>query len=84
MPVYEVVERHHIRVAAQTALSLAAAREQDLLQLPLVRPIFKARDVILRATRDESRGIGCTVLSGCQPAWRADGMSRRANTRTSS
>lgn len=53
MPAYEVVERHHIRVAAPAALTLAAAREQDLLQLPLVRPIFKARDVILRATPDD-------------------------------
>lgn len=53
MPVYEVVERHHIRVAAPAALTLAAAREQDLLQLPLVRPIFKAREVILRATPDD-------------------------------
>lgn len=53
MPVYEVVERHHIRVAAPAAVTLAAAREQDLLQLPLVRPIFKAREVILRATPDD-------------------------------
>lgn len=53
MPVYEVVERHHIRVAAPAAVTLAAAREQDLLQLPLVRPIFKARAVILGATPDD-------------------------------
>lgn len=53
MPVYEVVERHHIWVAAPPALTLAAAREQDLLRLPLVRPIFKARELILRATPDD-------------------------------
>jgi hypothetical protein len=53
MPVYEVVERHHVRVAAPAALTLAAAREQDLLQLPLVRSIFKARALILRATPDD-------------------------------
>ena len=53
MPVYEVVERHHIRVAAPAAVTLAAAREQDLLQLPLVRPIFKSRAVILGATPDD-------------------------------
>lgn len=53
MPEYEVVERHHIRVAAPAAVTLAAAREQDLLQLSLVRPIFKAREVILRATPDD-------------------------------
>jgi hypothetical protein len=53
MPVYEVVERHDIHVAAPASLTLAAAREQDLLQLPLVRAIFKAREVILRATPDD-------------------------------
>jgi hypothetical protein len=53
MPVYDVVERHHIHVAAPAARTLAAAREQDLLQLPLVRAIFKAREVILRATPDD-------------------------------
>lgn len=53
MPAYEVVERHHIRIAAPAALTLAAAREQDLLQLPLVRVIFKAREMILRATPDD-------------------------------
>jgi hypothetical protein len=53
MPAYEVVERHHIRVAAPAAVTLAAAREQDLLQLPLVRAIFKTREIVLRATPDD-------------------------------
>jgi hypothetical protein len=53
MPVYEVVERHHIRVAAPAALTLAAAREQDLLRLPLVHAIFKTREVVLGAAPDE-------------------------------
>lgn len=53
MPVYEVVERHHIRVAAPAAVTLAAAREQDLLQLPMVRLLFKARAAILRAAQDD-------------------------------
>jgi len=53
MPVYEVVERHHIRVAAPAAVTLAAAREQDLLGLPLVRLIFRTREVVLGATPDD-------------------------------
>jgi hypothetical protein len=52
MPVYDVVERHHIRVAAPAAVTLVVAREQDLLQVPLVRAIFKAREVVLGATPD--------------------------------
>jgi hypothetical protein len=53
MPVYDVVERHHIRVAAPAAVTLAAARKQNLLQIPLVRAIFKARELVLRATPNE-------------------------------
>src|SRR6187200_1105933 len=49
MPRYEVLERHHIEVAAPAALTFAAAREQDLLRLPLVRLIFKTRELVLRA-----------------------------------
>lgn len=53
MPVYDVVERHVVHVAAPAAVTLAAAREQDLLQLPLVRAIIKAREIVLRATPDD-------------------------------
>ena len=49
LPVYEVVERHSIRVAAPAAITFAAACEQDLQQSPIVRAIFKAREWILRA-----------------------------------
>jgi hypothetical protein len=66
MPAYEVVERHHIRVAAPAAITLAAAREQDLLQLPLVRRIFKAREMVLGATPNnhpQPRGLVAATLA---------------------
>jgi hypothetical protein len=66
MPRFEVVERHHIRVAAPPAVTLAVAREQDLLQLPLVRPIFKTREIVLRATPDDRplpRGLVAATLA---------------------
>jgi len=50
MPVYEIVERHQISVDASAGITMAAAREQELLQLPVVRGLFKAREVILRST----------------------------------
>lgn len=50
IPAYEIVERHHIGVAAPAAITLSTAREQDLLRIPLVREIFKAREIILRAS----------------------------------
>ena len=52
MPVYQVVDRHHIRVAAPAGVTLAAAREQQLLETPLVRAIFKMRQFAMGATRD--------------------------------
>ena len=66
MPSYEVVERHYVRVAAPAPATLAAAREQDLLQLPLVRAIFKAREMVLGATPDgrpQPRGLLAAVKS---------------------
>lgn len=53
MPVYDVVERHHIVVAAPAADVLAAAKEEDLMGSPLTRAIFRAREVALGATPDE-------------------------------
>jgi hypothetical protein len=69
MPAYEVVERHHIRVAAPAPMTLAAARQQDLLQLPLVRAIFRARQIVLGATpddRSEPHGIRSGLLTTLQ------------------
>ena len=37
MPSYDVAERHHVRIAAPAAVTLAAAQDMDLLHLPLVR-----------------------------------------------
>jgi hypothetical protein len=66
MPVYDVVERHRIRVEAPPALTLAAAREQDLLGVPLVHAIFRAREIVLRATPDDRpqpKGLLAVTLS---------------------
>ena len=66
MPSYDVAERHHVRIAAPSALTLAAAREVDLQGSPLVRAIIKAREVILGATPDDRprlRGLLAEVQS---------------------
>jgi hypothetical protein len=52
MPVYEVAERHHILVAAPADITFAAACEQDLMALPMVRAIFKAREIVLGGEPD--------------------------------
>ena len=66
MPSYEVVERHHVRVGAPAAVTLDVARTMDLFHLPLVRAIFKGRELILGATPDERprpRGLLAEVQS---------------------
>ena len=55
MPSYDVAERHHVRVAAPAAVTLAAAQEMDLLHSPSVRAIIKARELILGAKPDDRR-----------------------------
>jgi hypothetical protein len=50
IPTYDVVERHRIRVAAPAEVTMAAAREQDLLHIPLIRAVFRAREIAMGAT----------------------------------
>lgn len=47
IPVYAVAERHHIHVAAPPEITFTAACEQDLMAVPVVRAIFKAREILL-------------------------------------
>ena len=72
MPEYDVVERHSITMAAPAAEVLAAAKEQDLLELPLVQVIFRARELALGASPGEppprgllaaTRSLGWGVLA---------------------
>jgi hypothetical protein len=52
MPEYEIVERHHVRVRAPAAVTFDAASEMDLNRSPVVRGIFRAREILLGATPD--------------------------------
>lgn len=53
MPAYDVVERHHVRVAAPAGITFAAAQEMDLLGSPIVRALVRTREAILGAAPDE-------------------------------
>jgi hypothetical protein len=53
MPVYEIVERHRIDVAAPAEMTFAAAKQQDLSRSVVVRAIFKAREIALGAVPDD-------------------------------
>lgn len=50
MPLYDIVERHHIHVDAPAAIALGVARDMNLLDSCVVRAIFKGREVALGAT----------------------------------
>lgn len=52
MPTYDVAERHHIQVAAPADATFAAACEQDFLQSPVIRAVFKGRELILGSEPD--------------------------------
>ena len=59
IPDYDVVERHHVRVEAPAAITLAAAKEANF-DSPLVTAIFRAREIALRARPPEpiqARGL---------------------------
>jgi hypothetical protein len=49
MPTWDVREHHQIRVAAPAAVTAAAARTMALMDLPVVRALVKARELLLGA-----------------------------------
>lgn len=53
MPVYDVVERHAIRVEAPAAVTLGAATRMEAFQLPLVRAVIRGRELMLGAHADD-------------------------------
>jgi hypothetical protein len=63
---YEIVERHGVRVEAPAEVTLAAACEQDLLAHPVIRAVFKAREVVMGSAPDTQvrpRALLAQVLS---------------------
>lgn len=52
MPNYEIAERHESRVAAPATVTYAAACAFDLQQSPIIREIFRGREILLRAPHE--------------------------------
>jgi hypothetical protein len=55
MPVYEVRERHQTRVRAPVEATFAAARALELSRSPLVRAIFRGRELLMGSSAGEAR-----------------------------
>jgi hypothetical protein len=64
MPTYDVVDRHHTHVQAPPEVTFAAACEIELQASPLVRAIFKGRELLLGTTPDDvDRPRGLVALT---------------------
>jgi hypothetical protein len=73
LPECEVLERHQTRVAAPADVTYLAAREMSLTQSPVVRAIFRGRELLMRSSPsgerppqsliDEVLSIGWGVLA---------------------
>jgi hypothetical protein len=72
MPAYDVVERHHVRVDAPAEVTLQSAADMDLHASPIVRAIFRTRELVMGARAErrlprpflkEMRDIGWGVLA---------------------
>jgi hypothetical protein len=60
MPEYEVVERHHVSVNAPADVTFAVSKDIDMEASPVVRAIFKARQIVMGAAGEGTarpRGI---------------------------
>jgi hypothetical protein len=55
LPECEVLERHQTRVAAPADVTYAAAREMTLMRSPVVRAIFRGRELLMRSSATEER-----------------------------
>ena len=54
MPEYDVVERHHINVAAPAEVTFAALMDMDLEDSRVIRAIFRGRELLLGADADRT------------------------------
>jgi hypothetical protein len=73
MPDYEVVERHHIHIAAPAAIALTAGKDLDVMGSALARCLFKTRALVLggqtdqralpHALAEQAQAIGWRVLA---------------------
>jgi hypothetical protein len=72
MPKYDVIERHQVRVDAPAAVTFAAARDMDIYDSPLVRAIFRGRELLMfersrprvpKSLLEETLSIGWGVLA---------------------
>ena len=55
MPEYEIVERHHVNVAAPADRTFGALMNMDLEDSHVIRAIFRGRELLLGADAGKKR-----------------------------
>lgn len=65
MPLYDIVERHHLHVEAPAEITLGVARDMNALDSRVVRAIFKGRELLLGSARQPE---GVALPPGLVPA----------------
>ncbi len=66
MPSFDVSEHHEVHLAAPPSATFAAAKEMDFGSSPMIRSIFKAREVLFgskEATTPPPKGLVASTLS---------------------
>ncbi|BCS32216.1 hypothetical protein TBR22_A14260 [Luteitalea sp. TBR-22] len=56
MPLYDIAERHRVRVSAPASVTLAAALDTDLEESAIIGGIIRARELVLGARPDRRLG----------------------------
>jgi hypothetical protein len=69
MPIYEIAERHHTDIPAPAAVTLAAARELELLNMPIARALFAARERLLGAAPSHRSGPRGLLADAAAMGW---------------
>jgi len=70
MPLYDIVDRHHVDVHAPAHLALATACSLDLMKTPLASAIFKARELVMGA-RPSGEDVPAGLMDAAQAiGWR--------------
>lgn len=70
MPVYQIREEHHVGIDAPADVTMAAAQQMRLDDSPLVRAIFKGREVLLHASSADKRSPQPFITYAQSIGWR--------------
>lgn len=70
MPTYEVAEQHEIAIAAPASITYDVLWAMDPMASPLVRAIFRGRELLLRADHPKEEGPHGIVAQTLALGWR--------------